>query len=202
MRRPAFTLLEALIATSITALVLAGGWALARNVLSFNTTAYDGLSAQADLLKVMNVWSLELRAATPAENGAFPILTAATNTLTYYSDVDDDGIVERVRYFLSGTKMRKGIIEPTGSPLTYVAANETVIDQIQGVVNSATSIFQYYDSSYTGTASSTAPLVQPVNTSVIRLIKLTIEVDRDTRRPPGPTQMITQVSLRNLKDNQ
>lgn len=108
MRRPAFTLLEALIATSITAAVLAGGWALARNVLSFNTTAYDGLSAQADLLKVMNTWSLELRSALPAENGAFPILTAATNTLTFYSDIDDDGVVERVRYFLSGSKMRKG----------------------------------------------------------------------------------------------
>lgn len=83
-----------------------------------------------------------------------------------------------------------------------MTGNETVSDQIQGVVNSATSIFQYYDSAYTGTASSTAPLPQPVNNSVIRLIKLTIEVDRDTNKPPGPVQVVTQVSLRNLKDNQ
>lgn len=191
-----------LIAVGISAIVLAGGWAFTRNILSFNTTAYEGLSAQADLLKVMNVWSMELRTATVAENGAFPILEAGTNTLTFYSDIDDDGVVERVRYFLSGSKMRKGVIDPEGAPLSYVTSNESVTDQIQGVVNSATSIFQYFDSSYNGTASSTAPLSQPVNNSAIRLIKLTIEVDRDVRRPPGPVQVVTQAMLRNLKDNQ
>ncbi len=191
-----------LIATSITLVVLAGGWSLAKTVLSFNTTAYDSLSAQADLLKVMNVWSQELRVAARAETGAFPVLTAATNTLTFYSDIDDDGVVERVRYFLSGTKMRKGIIEPTGTPLGYVLASETVVDQVQNVVASATGIFQYYDSSYTGSASATAPLPLPINTSFIRLVKITLSVDKDTRRPPAPVQVITEVSLRNLKDNQ
>ena len=202
MRRPAFTLLEALIATSITVMVLAGGWALARNILSFNTTAYDGLSAQADLLKVLGVWSHELRSAAPAETGAFPILTAATNTLTFYSDIDDDGVVERVRYFLSGTKIQKGVIEPTGEPYTYVAGNETVIDQVRDVVTSATNIFEYYDGSYTGTASSTAPLPSPVSTSMVRMIKIVLGVDHDANRPPGPVEVTTQVSIRNLKDNQ
>jgi hypothetical protein len=202
MRRPAFTLLEALIATSITVVVITGGWSLAKNILSFNTTTYDGLSAQADLLKVLSAWSHELRSAAPAETGAFPILTAATNTLTFYSDIDDDGVVERVRYFLSGTKIQKGVIKPTGTPFAYVAGNETVTDQVRNVVASATSIFQYYDSSYTGTASSTAPLPSPVSTNAVRMIKIIVGVDRNASRPPGPVEVTTQISLRNLKDNQ
>ncbi|TXI88586.1 MAG: hypothetical protein E6Q34_12165 [Burkholderiaceae bacterium] len=202
MRRPAFTLLEALVASGIMVLVITGGWSLAKNVLSFNTTTYDGLSAQADLLKVLSVWSNEIRSAAPAETGAFPILAAATNTLTFYSDINDDGVVERVRYFLSGTKIQKGVIVPTGTPLAYVAGNETIIDQVQNVVASATSIFQYYDSSYTGTASSTAPLPSPVSTSAVRMIKINVNVDRNASRPPGAVEVTTQISLRNLKDNQ
>ena len=191
-----------LIALGITAVVVAGGWSLARQVLSFNTTAYNTLSAQADLLKVLNVWSQEIRAAAPAETGAFPLLTAGTNTLAFYGDIDDDGVVERVRYFLSGTTMRKGVIEPTGTPYAYVAGNEVVIDQVRNVVASATSIFQYYDSSYTGTASSTAPLPAPVNTNAVRMVAVSLSVDENGSRPPGPVQVGTQISIRNLKDNQ
>ncbi len=202
MRRAGFTILETVIALGITIMLVLVGWEFARNILSFNTTAYDSLSAQAELLKIVNVWSNEIRTAVPAETGAYPLLTAATNTLTFYSDIDDDGVVERVRYFLSGSKLRKGIIEPSGSPFTYNTASETIADQVQNVVASATGIFQYYDSSYTGAASSTAPLVNPVNISKVRLVKITIDVDRDAKHTPATIQVSTQVSFRNLKDNQ
>ncbi len=202
MRTRGFTILETVIALGITIMLVLVGWEFARNILSFNTTAYDSLSAQAELLKIVNVWSNEIRTAVPAETGAYPLLTAATNTLTFYSDIDDDGVVERVRYFLSGSKLRKGVIEPSGSPFTYNTASETIADQVQNVVASATGIFQYYDSSYTGAASSTAPLVNPVNISKVRLVKITIDVDRDAKRTPATIQVSTQVSFRNLKDNQ
>ena len=202
MHARGFTLLEMVIALGITLMLTLVGWEFARNILSFNTTAYDSLSAQAELLKIVNVWSNEIRTAVPAETGAYPLLTAATNTLTFYSDIDDDGVVERVRYFLSGSKLRKGVIEPSGSPFTYNTASETLADQVQNVVASATGIFQYFDSSYTGAASSTAPLANPVNISKVRLVKITIDVDRDAKRTPATIQVSTQVSFRNLKDNQ
>ncbi len=201
MPRGGFTILETIIATGIGIVLVLMGWAFSKNILSFNTTTYDSLSAQAELLKVVNVWSGEIRGAVTAETGAFPIVTAATNTLTFYSDIDDDGVVERVRYFLSGSKLRKGVIEPSGSPYVYNTASETVVDQVQNVVSSATGVFQYYDSSYTGSSSSTAPLRNPVNIAAIRLVKVTIDVDRDSKRTPSSIQVTTQISLRNLKDN-
>lgn len=193
-----FSLLEILIGTAILGLLGVAGWGLSRTVLSFNATAYDSLSAQADVLKIVNAWAGEIRSASTAENGAYPVVSASTGTFAFYSDVDDDGVVERVRYFVSGDKIRKGVIKPVGSPPVYDTGAETVIDQVRDVTGSATAVFQYYDSSYDG---STPPLPQPVEVSDVRLVKITVAIDRDPLRPPGPIEVTTQVGMRNLKDN-
>lgn len=192
-----FTLIEISVATAVMAGLFVLGWGLSRSVLSFNGSAYDSLSAQADVLKVLNSWTGVIRSAQPSENGAYALATAATGTFTFYSDYDDDGTVERVRYYLSGTRLRRGVIEPTGSPAAYVAANEVSSDQVRDVVGSATAVFQYYGAAYDGTQ---APLAQPVAVGDVRLVKMTVTIDRDPRLPPGPVQVTTQVSLRNLKD--
>ena len=103
---------------------------------------------------------------------------------------------EKVRYFLAGTTLQKGVIKPTGSPLIYNSINEKISTFVNNVIS--TSIFDYYDENYDGT---TAPLSFPVNVSDIRLVKITVMVEQDPNRSPTPMVFSTQVSIRNLKDN-
>jgi len=35
----------------------------------------------------------------------------------------------------------------------------------------------------------------------VRLVKITIVIDKDPQTPPGPMTLTTQISIRNLKDN-
>jgi hypothetical protein len=69
---------------------------------------------------------------------------------------------------------------------------------VHDVVDS--SIFEYYDSNYDGTASSSA-LIFPVAPIEVRLVKITLDIDSDPNKPPEPFTVTTQVSIRNIKDN-
>ena len=120
------------------------------------------------------------------------------SSFTFYSNVDDDSFKERVRYFLDGTTLKKGIIKPSGTPLTYNPADEAVSELIHGVANATTSIFSYYDKNYDGTNQA---LIEPIDIATVRLVKITIVTDKDPQTPPGPMTLTTQISIRNLKDN-
>ena len=41
--------------------------------------------------------------------------------------LDDDGLKEKIRYYLTGTTLKKGVIKPTGSPPVYLSANESCL---------------------------------------------------------------------------
>ncbi|MFM2357335.1 MAG: hypothetical protein RJA61_72 [Candidatus Parcubacteria bacterium] len=166
------------------------------DVFRLSGYADKSLNAVFNSRQILKIMVSELRSTTISENGSYPLQAVATSTLTFYSDVDGDGLVERVRYFLQGTDFKKGIVEPTGNPYVYTGT-ETTVTLVSGVRNTATSIFTYYDTDYTGT---TLPLSNP-SVSDIRLIKVTIEIDEDPNKPPAMLTSTTQVSLRNLKDN-
>ena len=63
----------------------------------------------------------EIRTASTANTGAYTIGLATDSALTFYSDTDNDGLKEKVRYFITGTTLQKGLTKPTGSPLSYNA---------------------------------------------------------------------------------
>lgn len=191
-----FTLVETLFAAAIGALVITAIGLLARNIFVYNSYISAGLTNVDAARTIMTTAAAEIRSAATADTGAYPIAAAASNSFTFYSDIDGDGLKEKVRYFQSGTSFQKGVTKPTGSPLTYNAANEKVATLINNVTN--TSIFSYYDKNYDGT---TAALTSPVNIPSIRLVKITVTIDRDPNRSPVPATFSTQVSIRNLKDN-
>ena len=143
-------------------------------------------------------WQPGSRSTLPSSLGSYAIDSASSTAFIYYADLNGDGLKEKIRYFLSGTTLRQGVIKPSGSPLVYNPANEKIADMIHGIVKNSGPIFTYYDTNYDGT---TAPLATPVNLLNIRLVKITVKVDVDPRKPPGPAQFTTQVSIRNLKDN-
>jgi type II secretory pathway component PulJ len=198
--RAGFTLVELLVVCALSTLIIFGITMFERNIFYYNSIQQGSFSTAQDAEEILRVMVKELRSASQGSDGSYPILTAATNTLTFFSDINGNGAKERVRYFLSGTTLEKGVMEPTGSPLSYNNATETISYLAYNVRNiaSSTNTFDYFDDTYTGTSS---PLTQPVSVSAVRLVRFTLILDSDPNKSPTPRTYTSQVSLRNLKDN-
>jgi prepilin-type N-terminal cleavage/methylation domain-containing protein len=195
-KKQGFTLVEILIATFILTLIGIAVVKFQIDIFSLNKMSSSNLVAQESARQIFKNFTSEVRSMSPSNAGAYYIDQAATSSLTFYTNIDNDSDTEKVRYFLSGTTFKKGVINPTGN--TYNPGNETIKELAHGITNATTSIFSYYDNGYDGTS---APLSQPVNTSATKLIKINLIIDEDTTKLPPPLYMTTQVSIRNLKDN-
>ncbi len=198
-RKGGFTFVETIIGVSIFLLISLLISSFARDIFSLNYVLQGNLNAEIDSRHVVKIIVTELREAGPSALGAYAIASATPSNLIFYSDVDNNGIREKVRYFISGTNLKRGVVTPTGSPLVYDDTQEKLSTIISGFVSSSTlPLFQYYPSSYAGTSS---PLTVPVDISSIRLVKVAVIIDKDPNRSPISIITTSQVSVRNLKDN-
>jgi prepilin-type N-terminal cleavage/methylation domain-containing protein len=196
--KKAFTLIETLVSLAIFVVIFTIITLFARNTFYFKGIFSGGLTASDDARHILQPIANELRSASQSSLGSYPLEVVDNNELVFYSDINDDGLKERIRYFLNGNVFSRGVIKPTGSPLAYVAASEKVTALMSGVANGPVPIFSYYNTNYNGTNS---PLTQPVAVENVRLIKIKIIIDANPSQPPGPFTVTTQISLRNLKDN-
>ena len=193
-----FTLLETVIAVAILGLIVLAVGLMQGNIFRFNTTLNNQLTGQYESRQAIEKIIAEARVAATAGNGAYPLESVQNTSFIFYSNVDSDSGIERIRYFVSGTTLRRGIIEPVGSPVTYPSANETITTVLNNLVNGATPVFSYYNTNYTGIEP---PLSQPVDARVVRFLAVTLIVDKDLTRPPAALQTRSGINLRNLKDN-
>jgi prepilin-type N-terminal cleavage/methylation domain-containing protein len=190
-----FTLVEILFTISIFVVVFSTLTLFAKNIWTYSAFISGGLEnvdASRNALKTMTT---EIRTASQAENGSYLVSQATSSSFSFYSDINMDGLKEKVRYFLDNGSIKKGVIKPTGTPYSY-NSTETITTMASYITSS--SIFYYYDENYDGT---TAPLSFPINIPNIRLVKIVVTMDKDINRSPAPATMTTQVSIRNLKDN-
>jgi len=190
-----FGIIEVSIGVVVFSLIIGAVTLLTRNVFFYNSFLSVGLNDADQGRNLMKDMTREIRTASLAETGGYIIGTATDSSFTFYSDIDNDGLKEKVRYFKNGTLLQKGIIEPTGSPLNY-SGIENIKTVISNVTNST--IFEYHDKYYSGTQPA---MTIPINIPLVRLIKITVIMDKDANRAPAPMTFSTQVSIRNLKDN-
>jgi prepilin-type N-terminal cleavage/methylation domain-containing protein len=194
-----FTLVEVLISVAIITLLTVTATTFQKDIFSLNFTLQANLNAQLDARHVTKVMVAELRKASPSELGAYPIALASSTGITFYSDVDNDGLKDQVRYFLSGKTIKKGVTAPSGNPMTYNPGNEKMSTIVADFIASSTlPLFQYYPGTYSGTGS---PLPVPIDIPSVRLVTISVIIDRDPNKSPTPLVVTSSVSLRNLKDN-
>jgi hypothetical protein len=198
-QRNGFALVEMLVSLFILVLISFAIGNFQHDIFFFGNSIQSSLSVQLDARKVLRNIITELRSASPSSLGAYPVAQAGTSTLIFYSNIDSDTYKERLHYYMQGSSLMRGVIKPSGSPLTYNSAQEVVTTLAHNVINStSTPIFDYFDKNYYGT---TTPLVQPVNPLSVRLVRVTVIIDSDPNRPPPPITVTSQGTLRNLKDN-
>lgn len=163
--------------------------------LRSNTFAYEQDAAVQNARKANSIMVVEVRKANQSARGDYLLDTVQPQSFVFYSDIDDDNITEKIRYFLQGSTLKRGLIKATGTPLQYLSANETISTVSDYVNNQSLAIFAYYD-------KNNNLLVDPVTYKrSIRMIELNLKINVTPSRAPLDYYVKSYIELRNLKDN-
>ena len=191
-----FSLIEIIVSVGIMIIVVIFIGIFIRDVANLDSDLADRLATQQEIELTIKDMITEIRSAEISNVGSYPISAASSSTLTFYTDIGGNGVIERIRYFISGDKLKKGIIVPTGNPLQYDPSAEVVSDMVNNLVTVTPSLFTYYGTNFTGTES---PLTLPVTISAIHVVEVNIAA-----REPSQTAIVefgTRITPRNLRDN-
>ncbi len=195
-----FTLVEMLISIALFLIISIGLVALASNLLTASGKQ-SGLVVDSDQARKLafNIMN-ELRNAQTSSTGAYALATADNQTLMFYSNIDADSVIERVRYFTQNGKLYKNVLKPVGNPLVYNPANETVLVVQDNVANGGSPLFYYYDGAYDGVNGSA--ISQPVSVTMVKFVKLDLKIYNKAGVQNTNFYTITASgSVRNLKTN-
>lgn len=188
------TLIESVVWVGIFTLVMA---TLISSLLYFyktNRYVLQEAVAIASTQRVMDATIKTIRAATYSQVGAYPLVSVGANQITFYaSTIAGSTIIQRVRFFVTGTTLQVGTVLPTGNPYTYNPSNEIITfvgDYIQNLTV-GTSTFKYFDN--TGVEITDYSLIQKV-----RFVTMNAVVDVSTTTAPVATVLSSSAALRNL----
>jgi len=194
-----FSLVEVLIAIAIAVGFIFAIVAFQGNFKSLQNFASQKLQSQQDIDQTVQIMTTAIRSAGPSSIGSYPIESAGTSSFVFYSDINKDGLYERVRYFLGTSTIQEGITEPSGNPLSYVTSTEVITSEVNDIIPStSTPLFSYYDANYTGTQ---LPMSYPLDVSKIRLVQFLFLADVNASSSPGPDFFSQMVDIRNLRSN-
>lgn len=195
LSKKGFTLIEIVVVMGIFMLLLVGLGYLMLGTFRTQYITFSQLQGQKEARLAVENFVKEARRADASSIGSYLIEQATASAFTFYSDIDADTYREKTRYFLDNKNFKKGVIKPTGTPLTYNSVNEVVTTVAQNVISDQ--IFSFYDANYDGT---TAALTFPVNVTDIRLAQITLKIEQDPYVSPEPLIVTSQVEIRNLKE--
>lgn len=194
------SIVELLVATSIL-IILMGvlSVVMLRTFYVNRFTIEQGMNV-AEVQKTIRSFTAKLREAKQADDGAYLIMLADDNELTFYANIDSDSATERLHYFVEDNKLKLGIAESSGFPVTYPVNDEEVRIVGNGIVNNVSQpVFHYYNRDYpTDTVNN--PLSTPVDPVDIGMVKIDLYVNVNTIQVPDSTHMETFVRPRNIKD--
>ena len=194
-----FTLLELLVAMGIFAMIslVAAGFLI--DTFRYKRTLWEQLETQNDGRRVLQQVVDTVRKAEESSIGGYPVVSVGDYELIIYANVDTDSLRERVRFWLDGATLKKGIIQATGNPLNY-SGTEDVVELAHNVVNFSESkpLFLYYDDTYTGTE---AALSMPVDVTAVKVVRVQLKLDSDPAQEPAPLAVESVAAIRNLKEN-
>ncbi len=190
-----FTIIETVTVVAITALVFAAvSWA----IISFyraNGYIIQQSFAVNSARKGVETMVREIREASYSDTGAYPIISASSTEFIFYSDIDRDKNVEKIRYTLNGSNFERGEVEAVGNPPDYGAAPEATVVLSEYVRNSGTQpVFTYFD-------SSDNEIADPSDVSEISLVKVNLIVNVVEGRAPEEFTLRSTAQIRNLKTN-
>lgn len=167
MNNEAFTLVETVLAITLLAFITFNLALIIVNFSNLNLYFSRSLSLDNQVNLLLQTIDKELKSAIQSSNGSYPLYIATSNEFAFYANIDNDSLIERVRYFKASSSLQKGIIKPiaTDSGLyIYPSSSETINVLLDQLASGTEPLFQYYDYNFQLTNQITS----------IRLIKFTI----------------------------
>jgi prepilin-type N-terminal cleavage/methylation domain-containing protein len=195
-----FTLIELLVTISIFIILISGVSIMLNNIFINSNQQLMSMSNIDRARSALSVFTNEVRNAIYGSDGSYPLNQAADSQIIFYSNFRTrNSAVARIRYFISDGTLYKGVVLPTGSPLSYDLSTESVIPVASGISSPGTPIFYYYNGDYNSTG---AALAQPVNINQVRFVKINLMVLNQITPTDTSTFPITAgVAVRSVKDN-
>ncbi len=192
LRQAGVTLLETIVWISIFIAIM---MAISQSVLYFYRTsnyAIQEATAISSAQRGIDSMVRTIREAAYSNVGAYPVVSMATSTFTFYANTDSDVLVEKVQYYISGTTLYLAITKPTGDPAVYTgaAATSTISDNVKNVSQSV-NLFTYYD-------KNGAQVTDYTKIADVRFVTLNLVTDIDPNRAPTLTTLRSSAALRNL----
>ncbi|MBT4277664.1 hypothetical protein HOD96_02880 [Candidatus Falkowbacteria bacterium] len=193
--RSGFSLIEIFFVISITVLVAFGVGTFIMQGFKATHFGSEQEMAVSSARKLTPTMVSEIREATQSDRGDYVLDDVEDQNFSFYSDVDSDENVEKIRYFLDNTTFKKGITEATGTPSEYLPENEIVTDVSYFMNNEAEPVFTYYD-------VDNNLIADPVtNKNDIRLIHISLKINVTPTIAPNDYYVEMDAQIRNLKDN-
>lgn len=187
-----FTLVETIMVIALSTVVMLALSSLI--VYFYKTNAFVLEQSQAvnsARLSIQHAMA-DLREAAYGADGSYPLNAAATSTVTFYAALGSTSTIDKVRYYLQGTTLYRGVTAPSGSPLTYAGQPEEttlVVDNIRN--GTSTPLFTYYD-------SAGAALALPVNIASVASVRIQVLTDVNPQRAPLVYTLAGSATLRAL----
>jgi prepilin-type N-terminal cleavage/methylation domain-containing protein len=195
-----FTLIEVIVTIAIFTIISMGVIALISELFS-NSQRQSSLLVGSDQARKIGFWLVtELRNACMGVDGSYSVGTASDQAITFYSDNDNDGSVEKIRYYIQNQKLFKGTTEPQGS--VYNPAQEKNVAVLDDLANGnlGQPIFYYFDGTHDGTTDN--HLTQPINVTQVKFVKVNLIVYKKGGFVNTSTYTVTAgAAIRNLKTN-
>ena len=196
-----FTLIETLVAVFVFALSI--GVIAGLIVMGYKVQGYTWQQSQAidEARKGIEIMVKEIREARTAEGGAYTIDTAEDYQFIFYSDIDKDDEIEKVRYYIQGdpdsdigAQFMKSTIEPVGFPITYPTDSEVPV-VVSNHVRNSPPIFKYYKE------DGTELVEMPARKKDTKVMKVYLVINVNLHRSPHDFELESKVQIRNLKTN-
>jgi type II secretory pathway pseudopilin PulG len=193
MMRQGFTFIETIVTIFI--FTLAMGAVSGIIMMLYRTHDYTWQQSQAieEGRRGIETMVKEIREARTSEDGSYIIASTTDFQFSFYSDIDRDLVIEKVRYFVEGTNFKKGVIKPVGIPAVYSASGEEISILSQYVRNTPP-IFRYFD-------ENGQELPPPARRKDTKLMQVYLVINVDENRPPQDFELKSEVQIRNLKTN-
>lgn len=193
-----FTLIELLVVSTISVFLVSAVYFLQQIVADTQNATWDNTIRIESGNRILDPVTTEIRTMRASEDGRYPLELADSHELIFFSDYDFDQTVERVRYFLDGTTLKKGVVEPVGVPVVYDLGTERVTTISDFVANDTTPIFFYYNGDWPSDTVNN-PLTFPGDVSEVKMVRVNILISEDSLE--NIYEVNSFVSIRMLKEN-
>lgn len=158
-----------------------------------NTYAVEQAAAISSAQRGVEAMVKTIREAAYSSNGAYPIVAMSTSSISFYADIDTDPFIERLRFYLDGNSLKRGVIDPSGDPPVYT--NPESISSVSDFVRNneqSVATFRYYDLN--------GNLMSNLNDiAAVRFVEVTIVVNINPFRLPNQFTLRSTAALRNLR---